>query len=91
MNHASTFRLARNVTEDVFAVVWDALRGAGRAWIARRRARQARRRQAHALEAIAGMSDYMLKDIGAPDWMIGRATMRNNTPDRSRIDMEVRP
>jgi hypothetical protein len=90
MNHASSFRLARNVTEDVFAVVRDALRGTARAWTARRRARQARRSQARALDAIAGMSDYLLRDIGAPDWMIGRATLRNDTPHRSPIDMEVR-
>ena len=91
MNHAPAFRLARNVTGDVFAVVWGALRGAARAWIARRRARQADRRRAHALGAIAGMSDYMLKDIGAPDWMIGRAAMPSDTAHRSLIDMEVRP
>jgi len=38
------------------------------------------RERAH-VEALAGLNAHLLKDIGAPSWMIANALMRDASPD----------
>ena len=46
-----------------------------------------RRRQKRAFDGIAEMNDYLLKDIGALDWLISRGATRVEAPHQTRIEI----
>ncbi len=46
----------------------------------------AKRRLARALEGIADMNEALLRDIGAPDWMIAQASARREI-DRQQLTL----
>jgi uncharacterized protein YjiS (DUF1127 family) len=46
-----------------------------------------RRRQRRAFEGIAEMNDYLLKDIGALDWLISRGRTRIEAPHPTRFEI----
>ena|SRR5438552_6715590 len=50
---------------------------------------RARRRDARAVDAIADMNTYMLRDIGAHDGLIADAAARRNAGNRRRIDIQL--
>ena len=43
-----------------------------------------RRRERRELDAVADMNELLLRDIGAPDWMVADATARRDA-DRLRL------
>jgi uncharacterized protein YjiS (DUF1127 family) len=45
------------------------------------------RRQKRAFDGIAEMKDYLLKDIGAFDWLISRSAMRIEAPHQTRFEI----
>jgi hypothetical protein len=79
MSDLSVLHLRSAGTERALATFGEWLRATAAGFLARWRDRLARRREAPAFDAIAGMNDYMLKDIGAPSWMISRAALRNES------------
>ena len=46
-----------------------------------------RHRQKRAFDGIAGMNDYLLKDIGALDWLISRTATRIEAPHQTRFEI----
>ena len=50
---------------------------------------RARRREAHAVDAIADMNAHMLRDIGAPDRLIAHSAARKDADHRRRIAFEL--
>ena len=82
MNDSSVLYLGPTETERAVATVGERLRATAGGFIQRWRDRLARRREATAFDAIAGMNDYMLKDIGAPSWMISRAALQKDSLHR---------
>ena len=46
-----------------------------------------RRRQRRAFDSIAEMNDYLLKDIGAFDWLISRSATRIEAPHQTRFEI----
>ncbi len=79
MNDSPALQLGPTPTERIGAAIGDTLRTTGRSFVARFRERRARRRGAWASEAIGQMNDHMLKDIGAPDWMMSRAAAQKDS------------
>jgi len=61
--------------------VADALRALGAAW--QRHAQ--RRREQRELAAVAEMNELLLRDIGAPDWMVAEAAGRRES-ERVRLN-----
>lgn len=64
--------------------LFDALKGAwqGLREAVQRHAQQ--RRLARELDAVADMNELLLRDIGAPDWLIAQAASRRDA-DRQRL------
>jgi hypothetical protein len=54
----------------------DALADLWCAWQAARQRRRARRMAARELQAMRDMNELLLRDIGAPDWMVADASTR---------------
>ena len=75
--------LSRSLTERVVSGVGN-LRAAGILRALCRHSR-ARRREAHAVDAIAYMNAHMLRDIGAYDRLIAPAAARSDAEHRRRI------
>src|SRR5215475_6893632 len=73
MKSQSAFGLALGATGRVFTSIGDGSTAVAHAVAARWRDHLARRREARESGIVAEMSPYMLKDIGAPSWMISRA------------------
>jgi hypothetical protein len=46
-----------------------------------------RRRLQRAFDGIAEMNDYLLKDIGALDWLISRGAARAEAPHQTRFEI----
>jgi uncharacterized protein YjiS (DUF1127 family) len=46
-----------------------------------------RRRQRRAFDGIAEMNDYLLKDIGALDWLISRGAARSEVRHQTRFEI----
>jgi len=76
----STIHLSRPLQDRVLDVVADAYAGLKSAWMRR----QQRRRIERELTAVADMNEVLLRDIGAPEWMISQATVRREA-DRLRL------
>lgn len=72
-----TIPLARPLPERLLVDAWTALRDA---W----QERATRRRLERELDAVADMNEALLRDIGAPDWMVEQAQVRRDA-DRMRL------
>ena len=68
----TTISLARPLHQRALGALADAVR----AWRNGRRRRAALRRAARELQAVRDMNDLLLRDIGAPDWMVADAHER---------------
>jgi hypothetical protein len=68
----STIQLYRPMHVRLLQVVGDALLAMASAWDVRLQ----RRREEIETRAIADMNEALLRDIGAPDWMIAEASAR---------------
>ncbi len=62
----------------------DAIQGLGDAW----QSWKARRRERLETEALAEMNELMLRDIGAPDWMVARAAAQRDAQDMRMFELE---
>lgn len=80
--------LSHPLTERVATGVSKALRAAG-ILEARWRGSRARNRELRAVDAIADMNDYMLRDIGAHDRLISHAVARRDPDHRRWISVEL--
>jgi hypothetical protein len=69
-------------TERVYARIGERVRAALRALLKRWREHKTRRAEPRAFDAIGDMNEYMLRDIGAPDWLIARAVARRDAHHR---------
>ena len=68
----TTIPLARPLHQralDRLAELWGALQAA-------RRRRRQRQRAEHEMQALRDMNELLLRDIGAPDWMVADANNR---------------
>jgi hypothetical protein len=77
---AETIHLTRPWHERLLDSAADGLKLLQAAW--RRRAE--RRKLERDLDALADMDELLLRDIGAPDWLIGQAAVRRDS-DRQRL------
>ena len=77
---ATTIQLYRPMHVRVLQLVGDALLAMAAAWDVRLQ----RRRMDIETRAIADMNEALLRDIGAPDWMIAEATARREI-DRQHL------
>lgn len=78
---AATIPLSRPWHERALDRIGDGLRRMHAAW---RRHAEARRRERE-LQALADLDELMLRDIGAPEWMIQQAGVRRDS-QRQRLD-----
>ena len=78
----STIRLYRPMHVRVLQLVGDALVAMATAWDVRIQ----RRRMDIETRAIADMNELLLRDIGAPDWMIAEASARREI-DRQQLSL----
>ena len=76
----STIRLYRPMHVRLVQVLGDALLAMASAWDVRLQ----RRRNDIETRAIADMNEALLRDIGAPDWMIAEASARREL-DRQQL------
>jgi len=76
----TTISLSRPLHARVFEAIGDALYAWSTAW----EARATQRRQERELDAIADMNELLLRDIGAPDWLIAEANSRREV-ERQRV------
>jgi len=79
----STIQLYRPMHVRVLQVIGDALLAMASAWDVRLQ----RRREEIETRAIADMNEALLRDIGAPDWMIAQATARREVERQHLIEM----
>jgi len=68
----TTIPLARPLHQRVL----DTLAAGWAVWQAARRRRRARRQAERELQAVRDMNELLLRDIGAPDWMVADANAR---------------
>jgi hypothetical protein len=76
----STIRLVRPLHERLLEALNGAWQGVRQA--VQRRAEQ--RRLARELDAVADMNELLLRDIGAPEWLVAQAQARRDS-DRQRL------
>jgi hypothetical protein len=76
----STIPLSRPLHDRVLDMLADAYSALKSAW----QRRQQRRRVERELTAVADMNEVLLRDIGAPEWMITQAVVRSES-DRQRL------
>lgn len=79
----TTIRLSRPLHVRVMEAVGDALYAWSEAW----EAHIARRRQERETVAIADMNELLLRDIGAPEWMIAEATARREIDRQQLVEL----
>jgi hypothetical protein len=72
--NSTTIPLARPLHQRAL----DALAEVRRAWRAARQRRRMRRRAEQELQALRDMNELLLRDIGAPEWMIADASLRRS-------------
>ncbi|HUG24543.1 hypothetical protein [Piscinibacter sp.] len=82
---ATTIPLVRPWHDRLREGAMDLLKRVQTAW--RRRAE--RRQLERDLEAIADMDEVLLRDIGAPEWMIGQAAVRRESEKQQRLEMQL--
>ena len=66
----------------------DALLDGWRAFAAARRQRAERVRTEREMEAVADMNDALLRDIGAPDWMVAGAAARRDAQEMRLFELQ---
>ena len=89
MNHTCLLQPGQTPAERIGATVHEAMRTASGGLVARWRERLFGSRETRAVDAIDEMNGHMLRDIGAPSWMIARAAMRSDALRRSLAGFEV--
>jgi VIT1/CCC1 family predicted Fe2+/Mn2+ transporter len=67
--------------------MFDAIGDALYAWSTAREARAKRRLHERELDAIADMNELLLRDIGAPDWLIAEANSRREVERQRLVDL----
>ena len=67
---------------DAVGEAWQALRTA---W----RRRLERHRVERELDAVADMNDVLLRDIGAPEWMISQALVRREADRQRQLEVHL--
>ena len=80
----STIPLYRPWSDKLLLAAADAFNELGVRW----RARVERRRREQALDAVADMNELLLRDIGAPEWMIAQADARREVERQRLLGME---
>jgi|GraSoiStandDraft_41_1057321.scaffolds.fasta_scaffold64357_3 hypothetical protein len=70
--------LSRPLIGRTLAPARDVLRAAANSLLARWRDHTARSRQARTFDDIVDLNPHMLKDIGAPSWLVSRAVTRRD-------------
>jgi hypothetical protein len=80
----TTIRLSRPLHERLLDRLTHLLRDAATAW----RARVERRRAEREFEAVADLNETMLRDIGAPSWMVANAAARRDAQEMRRFEMQ---
>ena len=82
---ATTIPLIRPLHERLLDRMSDWLKPVHAAW--RRRAE--RRRLERDLEAVADMDELLLRDIGAPEWLINQAAARRNSEGQRLLELRM--
>ncbi|WP_372524353.1 hypothetical protein [Piscinibacter sp.] len=80
-------RLARSLPERVLVDVVDALRRQLRGLLAAGRAHSERRRLQREFDAVSDMNETLLKDIGAPEWLITQAAQRREAQRQQLLEL----
>ncbi|WP_280151275.1 hypothetical protein [Piscinibacter sp. XHJ-5] len=80
----TTLRLSRPLPERVLDRITQMLRGAASAW----RAHAERRRAEREFEAVAQLNETMLRDIGAPSWMVAQAAARRDVHEMRMFELQ---
>jgi hypothetical protein len=76
----STIPLYRPWSDKLLGAALDAFNGLGLRW----RSHVEHRRREQELDAVADMNELLLRDIGAPEWMIVQARLQRDV-DRQRL------
>jgi hypothetical protein len=80
----STIPLSRPWPDKLLLAALDAFNDLGTRW----RARVERRRREQELDAVADMNELLLRDIGAPEWMIAQANVRREADRQRMLEMQ---
>ena len=80
----TTIHLSRPLHGRVVAWLADGMSRLRNAW----RRGQARRRAQHELAAVADMNELLLRDIGAPEWMIADAATRRDAHELRLYELQ---
>lgn len=80
----TTIRLSRPLHERVLDRLTHLLRSAASSW----RASAERRRTEREVEAVADLSETMLRDIGAPSWMVAHAAARRDAQEMKMFELQ---
>jgi hypothetical protein len=83
----STIPLYRPWSDKLLLAAVDAFNELGVRW----RARAERRRREQALDAVADMNELLLRDIGAPEWMIAQANVRREVERQRLLEVQHGP
>jgi hypothetical protein len=86
----SPVMVSRPLTERVVDEVFDALRAAEFGLAGFWKIRGALGVDEHAFESISGLDEHTLKDIGAPHWLVARATAERDARHLRWIEFELR-
>jgi hypothetical protein len=81
----TTIQLSRPLQDRLLERASDAFEALRKAW--QRHAE--RRRVERELEAVADMNEVLLRDIGAPEWMISQATARREFDRQRLLEVEL--
>jgi hypothetical protein len=76
----STIALSRPLLDRWLDQATESLAGLRAAW----QRRNERRRRERELDAVADMNELLLRDMGAPEWIIAQASARRES-DRQRV------
>jgi hypothetical protein len=77
--------LSRPLHDKLFDAVGGTLQTLRTAW----RLHLERRRVERELDAVADMNDLLLRDIGAPEWMISQAMVKREADRQRLIEVHV--
>ena len=80
----STIPLYRPWPDKLLGSALDAFNELGARW----RTHVERRHREQALDAVADMNELLLRDIGAPEWMIAQADARREVERQRLLGME---
>ena len=82
--------LSRPLTETIVDESLEALRAAALALTSLWARRAASSAEERTYDSIAELNEQTLKDIGAPDWLVARATERREAQHLRWIEFEIR-